>query len=229
MIRLSKRLSAIRDLVIPCKTAADIGCDHGFLSIRLIEEKLAEHVFAADINEGPLMRAREHILEAHLEECIDTIQCDGLSKIPYADAVVIAGMGGQLMLRILKDTPEITGAAKELILQPQSEIGMFRRELCAMGFLIDAEDFVIEDGKYYPMMRAIPGKMELTELQALYGPCLLKNRHPGLLEYLQWQREYLAGLADTLKEQESDKSSIRLAGIFAELKQNEEALRYMNE
>ncbi len=227
MIRLSKRLERIAAFVSPCAIAADVGCDHGFLSIRLIELKIAEHVIASDVREGPLNRAREHILAAGLTDRIETIQCDGLTGIAHADTIIIAGMGGKVMLGILAASPEVVQNAQELILQPQSEIMQFRLGLTKMGCKIVAEDLVIEDEKYYPIMKAVKGEMVLNDLEALYGPVLLRDHNPGLAEYLQWQHKYLTNLLSTLKGSGTDKSKMRSAEVMQELKMNEAAIALM--
>ncbi len=223
MITLSKRLQALADLVRPCEVAADIGCDHGFLSVYLVQAHKAGHVIASDINAGPLARARENIRAGHLEDCIETIQCDGLQGIK-ADTIIIAGMGGRLMLKILTDGIDAVRRAHELILQPQSELKEFRYGLIDLGLKIDAEDFVIEDGKYYPMMRVLAGRMELSGTEALYGPLLLRDRHPALHEFLLQQNEYLQGLLQDLRKQDTERARSRLSEIEDDLKRNEEAL-----
>ena len=85
--------------------AADVGTDHGFVPIRLIESGKVKHVVAMDVRKGPLERACEHVGEYHMEDQIETRLSDGLKELKpgEADTVIIAGMGGELMLRILRD------------------------------------------------------------------------------------------------------------------------------
>ena len=147
---------------------ADIGTDHGFVPIWLVRNGVIPSAVAMDVNRGPLERAREHITQAGLEAYIRTRLSDGLAGLRKgeADSILIAGMGGALTLRILeKDPPQSLGAA-ELILQPQSEISKVREYLCRSGWKIDAEDMVLEDGKYYPMMHCVRGEMTLTPEEA---------------------------------------------------------------
>ena len=110
MIKLSKRLQTVAHQVECGGVAADIGCDHGFTSIYLIEQGLAKHVIAMDINEGPLERAKEHIREYGMEEDIETRLSDGTAKLTpgEADTLLISGMGGALICKILSDSPEVT-------------------------------------------------------------------------------------------------------------------------
>lgn len=224
MVTLSKRLQALAAMVRPCRVLADIGCDHAFLAIYLVQRGLAEHVIAADINYGPLLRAQEHILANGLQDRITTVQCDGLSGIHYADTIVIAGMGGFLMYRILTDHPQIRNTASELILQPQSEIAMFRSTLTELGYRIVSENLVIEDGKFYPMMKAVTGQMSLTETECKYGPLLLAERNENLYRYLLWEHAHLTELLDQLQEAGTQRSGVRRVEVEAELAMNREVL-----
>lgn len=225
---LSKRLQAVLNLVGPCETAADIGCDHGYLAIELIRKGIAKHVLATDINAGPLERAKEHILSAGLQDRIETIRCDGMQGI-YADTVILAGMGGRLMHKILTDAPKERSHTREFVLQPQSDLAWFREQLCSLGLAIIAEDFVIEDEKYYPMMKVRKGSMQLTQTEALYGPLLLKEKNELLESYLRQQSAYLQELAESLQKQDSIKSRERLLTLEEERRLNREALDLMKE
>lgn len=158
MIQLSKRLQAVASLVTEQGTLADVGTDHGYIPIFLTECKKIKRAIAMDVNQGPLLRAREHILQYGLEEQIETRLSDGLKALSpgEAEAIVIAGMGGSLMMRILTMGEPVARAAKELVLQPQSEIAAFREFLSRNHYQLVSEDMVFEDGKYYPMMRVKP-------------------------------------------------------------------------
>lgn len=236
MITLSKRLKAIADMVNPCNVVADVGCDHGFLSIYLIENEIAGYVLATDINAGPLERAQEHIIEHRLEERIKTIQCDGLSGIDHADAIVIAGMGGRLMARILSEGRHVLKGDNQLILEPQSELEYFRTTLCEMGYLIDKEDFVLEEGKYYPVIHAVKGEMKLDRIAACYGPCLIRDKNQILKEYLIKEKEYKLDILWNLvgnkgiseHEEVSEKTGMRIKELKEELAVNEGALTMLS-
>ena len=194
---------------------ADIGTDHGFVPIWLVRNGVIPSAIAMDVNRGPLERAREHIAQAGLEGYIRTRLSDGLAGLckGEADSILIAGMGGALTQRILeKDPPQSLGTT-ELILQPQSEISKVREYLCRSGWKIDAEDMVLEDGKYYPMMHCIPGKMELTPEEALYGPDLLSTRHPVLWRYLRFRETVLNSNLESLQNASSERARERMEQI----------------
>lgn len=123
-----------------------------------------------------------------LEDYIETRLSDGLEALRpgEAESLVIAGMGGPLMERILTEGAKVRDSFQELILQPQSDIGHFRRYLGEQGFTIVEEKIILEEGKFYPMMKAVPGKMEdYQEMDYAFGKLLLRERNPVLKQYLQ--------------------------------------------
>lgn len=164
---LSDRMLAVVELVEPCETMADIGCDHGYVAMELIRRHTCKHVIAMDINPGPLKRAKNNIREYGMQEYIETRLSNGTEAISQGEAqgIICAGMGGRLILSILEEGRGLIRDMKQVILQPQSEIDEVRAYLRDNGFLIDKEDIVCEEGKYYPMMRALPGAFGKQEKQ----------------------------------------------------------------
>lgn len=233
-VEISDRMRALTELVTTGLTVCDIGCDHGFVSIYLVQKKIAPRVIAMDIRSGPLSRAREHILQYGLEEKIETRLSDGLTKLTIgeAEAMICAGMGGPLMIKILEEGRRQAYAMKELILQPQSEIEEFRRYLRTHGYHIIKEDMVLEDGKYYPMMKAVPcttsGKGEHKELQIedRFGQYLLEHKHPVLKRFLEHSLGVTEELIDKLENQQGERALARVPQLKEELKLIREALRY---
>lgn len=253
---LSKRMQAVADLVPEAACLADIGTDHGYLPIRLVQKGRVRRAIAMDVNAGPLDRASGHIEECGLGERIATRLSDGLTELGpgEADVVLIAGMGGPLTVRILERGKDVWNPAadtepgggskgagtepgggskavgsepdggskaagtepgngsrdteeqdpgltvKAIILQPQSEIPDVRRYLMGNGWRIAAENMVLEDGKFYPMMKAERGPEELTSLQLIYGPRLLEDKNPVLLSYLQHEEKTLRKVLENLEK-----------------------------
>ncbi|MBQ7774323.1 MAG: SAM-dependent methyltransferase [Lachnospiraceae bacterium] len=209
-VKLSARMQALADMVSKDRVVCDVGCDHGFVSIYLVQEKIATKVYAMDVRTGPLERAKEHIAEYHLETYIETRLSDGLEKLQVgeADCMLCAGMGGPLMSRILMQGREKARSMKELILQPQSEIALFRKFLREEGYKIIQENMIYEDGKYYPMMKVIPvecfesghaATQEEQELWDAYGELLLKEKNPVLKQYLAHSEAYIQNLLKHLQ------------------------------
>ena len=162
---LSDRMQAVAGLVKTCHCMADIGCDHGYVAMELVKRHTCEHIIAMDINHGPLESAKNNIRAYEMQDYISTRISDGTQALNpgEVDGIICAGMGGRLIIHILTEGEELIRGMKQLILQPQSEIDEVRSYLRENGFVIEKEDMVCEDGKYYPMMRVIPesfGKQE---------------------------------------------------------------------
>ena len=226
----SKRMEAIASfLPMGCKMAADIGTDHGYLPIYAVQRGLVDSFIAMDVKEGPLAKAKKNIKEAGLEDKIKLRLSDGFAQLKEgeADCIVISGLGGKLMVRILDEGKDKAKGAKKLILSPQSEPFKVRRWLFENQFVIVEEDMLLEDGKEYVIITARPGRMEpLSLLQERYGPCLLKNRHPLLLEKLKKEQERTKSLIGELSWGASDTEEIksRLFQLAEKEKLLEEAL-----
>ena len=171
-MELSKRLFMTASMVERGSIVADVGCDHGYTAIYLVQNGICPRVLAMDVNEGPLARAREHIREAGLSAYIETRLSDGLSAMqwveeetgpdggadhgrrPEADTLLMAGIGGRLAARILEDAAQKLFRMRTVIVQPQSELWLVRRTLNRLGYRIAAEDMVKEDGKFYTAILA---------------------------------------------------------------------------
>lgn len=213
-IELSKRLQAVADLVSPGMRLADIGTDHAYIPIYLMENAKIPQAIAMDINKGPLERAEEHIKAHGLEHQIQTRLSDGMAKLQAgeADCAVIAGMGGALMIKILEEGRETAFQLQELVLQPQSELKKFRIYLLENGYRVLAEDMVYEDGKYYPMMKVKPGEMtgeswKPEELE--YGKYLLDTAHPVLKQFLEREIQICHGVLESLAKQDTERAKER--------------------
>ncbi|MBR4831660.1 MAG: SAM-dependent methyltransferase [Butyrivibrio sp.] len=140
---------------------ADVGCDHGYISIYLAEKDISSSCIAMDVRKGPLSGAAANIKEQGFEDRIQTRLSDGLKELKKGevDTVVIAGMGGDLMKRIITDSDIASLGIKAGVLQPQSELCEFRSFLRESGYHIAEERIVFEDGKYYFPMLVIFDRM----------------------------------------------------------------------
>lgn len=219
---------------------ADVGCDHGFVSIYLYENKIAPKVYAMDLREGPLQRAREHIEEKGFSDYIETRLSDGLEALAAGEAetLICAGMGGRLMAEILSKGHEKAAMMRELILQPQSELRYFRWFLRQSGFVIVKEDIIKEDGKFYPIIKAVysggkavsrdgkSGREAFADCRSgevqqrtadSFGPCLLADRHPVLKEYLEMLQEREEKILESLGSAKTDRRAMRRQELREEL------------
>ena len=198
--QLPKRLETIIERMPDSGCLADIGCDHAYVAIEAVRRGRAARALACDVRKGPLQQAAEHILCAGLAGKIETRLSDGLEQVApgEADTVVVAGMGGPLMERILQGR---LGDFAHFVLSPQSEIPHFRRFLLAEGMQIDEETMLIDEGKYYVILNvskradaASSDTMYVTEEDFLYGGRLLRRLDPVLKSFLQKEKTRYEGI-----------------------------------
>lgn len=230
---LSERLQAAARMVTPGNRVCDVGCDHGFASIFLVQQGIAPRALAMDLREGPLRAARAHVAERGLAARIETRLSDGLHNynIGEAETLLCAGMGGALMGRILAAHPEKTASFRELVLQPQSELAGFRRMLREGGFSILDEEMLSEEGKFYQVIKAAPGAaadladFELCKLEDKYGPVLLRKKTPVFLSFLAREVEVYRGILAELERQglAEERRRLRHEEVAALLADNERA------
>ncbi len=230
-MQLSNRLKTVADTVTKGNRVADVGCDHAYIAIYLAENDIAPGVIAMDVNKGPLSKAKENIRLWGLAERIETRLSDGLSKLNpgEADSIVIAGMGGSLMVRILREGEQSLEGVRELVLQPQSEIFLLRRYLHEKEYTIQSEKMVKEDEKFYVIIKAV--KTEETEiydedLYYLYGKFLLESEEPVVKEYLEREKRLKLQVKEALSQPATTGSVKRLEEIEEELSGVEKALSY---
>ena len=200
---ISPRLLACAQLVPPCRRAADVGCDHGYLAIHLLQSGAVESVIASDINEMPLQSALHNAVRYGVREKMSFYLSDGVRNIPRDfDCLICAGMGGDTMVSILEAAPWLRSDQYTLILQCQSKTPLLRRYLSDNGWAIDRET-ILRDGKFlYTVIRALwdPAAPRLTVGGWYLPPAALENPPEIYAEY----RDYvLNGLRITLAHQEN--------------------------
>lgn len=230
MIRLSERMEHIVELAkdgqtFPC--AAEIGCDHAYIIMEIVRRGYAAGGIAMDVKKGPLKCAAENI-EAEFKgspyaKKVTTRLSDGLSELKEGEAqlLVIAGMGGGLIRRILEEGRRVCEGIPVWILQPQTEYYELRKYLSTRNYQIVKEDMVFEDGKFYPMFKACKClhkevKDEEDEIKLKYGPLLLKEKNPCLLKYLLWEEAVNRKLFGLLQKEKSPKAEARKREIEGE-------------
>lgn len=144
---LSKRLKTVADMVTRGNIVADIGTDHGYVPIYLIKNKISPYAYAMDINMGPLKSAEKNIKSEGLSEKIETILSDGMEKFEpgMADTVIIAGMGGELIIRILKAS-KAKKSIKELVLSPHKGVDLVRKYILSENWHITDEKMLTDAG-----------------------------------------------------------------------------------
>lgn len=191
---ISPRLLACAKFVAPGDRVADIGCDHGYLSIHLLSQGIASAVIASDLREGPLQSAMHNAIKYGVSDRIYFFLSDGVANIPREfDTLICAGMGADTMISILSAAPWLKSNAYRLILQCQSKVPMLRQYLSDQGWYLQKEA-VLRDGKFlYTVMEVLydPHAPRLSPAQTYFPPALLKDPSPELPAYYSWVTEGL--------------------------------------
>ena len=177
--KISKRLCTAASYVRDGAVVADIGTDHAYLPIYLALNGRIKRAYASDINIGPIMRANENIEKYGLKDIITTEVVGGLDNIENVtpDDIVICGMGGELIVKILDNSPYIRQKNVRLILQPMTHIKEVR-EYLSNGFSTIVENVVFEDEKIYQVLcLQYDGAFHpLTEIEKELGKINIKNK-----------------------------------------------------
>lgn len=230
MIELSKRMQSVADMIQPCDAVGDIGCDHAFVSIYLVEQRRAKRVIASDVRRGPIAIAKRNIEAMNLSDQIEIRMGDGLDTIVPGEinAVVLAGMGGMLMIDILERGEEVVTRCDQLVLQPQSDIEKVRRYLVEKGYHLADEQMLIDAGKYYNLLDVRVHEMvqkdeyDCSKLADdwcyMYGGSLLQKKDPVLRSWLVKRRDTTAGLINSLSGKNTENAAKRLKTVKAEQK-----------
>ncbi len=185
------------------RVLADVGCDHGRLGISLLAEGRTLKVIGMDLREGPLSRARENAARSGLKgDRFETRLSDGLDALKPGDAdvIVMAGIGGVLMCRLLARGIGVAKKAARLVLSPQSHIESVRELLDAEGFVFIDERMCREGGKYYTVMSVRHESVEpfgvmyrtshtLSDEELFFGPVLIKKGEPLFYDYVREMRD----------------------------------------
>lgn len=185
---LDSRLQAVADFVTPGARVADIGTDHAYLAVNLVQEKNASYFVAGDKNHGPCVAAARTVRDAGLEDKIIIREGDGLAVLEpgEVDTVCIAGMGGVLIADILDAQPEVVEKLEHLILQPMQGIAELRKRLYKMGWHIEDESLVEADKRIYVIISAKKGVAEMPgDVQLAIGPCLINGDSPLYGRYVE--------------------------------------------
>ena len=188
--RLSKRLGAVASYVQKGSRLADVGSDHAYLPLFLVEKGIIDYAVAGEVVQGPYQSALTNVAQAGKEKLIQVRLANGLSaneSSDQIDTITIAGMGGRLIADILEAGMDKLVGVQRLILQPNNREDELRIWLQEQDFQIVAEELVTENQKFYEILVVEPGSMELTPLEQRFGPCLLQEKSAVFLA--KWQSE----------------------------------------
>lgn len=204
---MSNRLEKIIEFVEKNSIVADIGTDHGLVPIYLSKNKIAKRIIGIDISEKSLLKLKLKIENSLKYQNIYPIVSDGLKVLkPFeVDTIIISGMGGLLISKIIKESPEIAKSANTLILQGNNNIEALRRFLHENGYAIVDESDVFENKKYYQILKVESG-LEVYNKDYYYefGKVLIDKGSPNLKEFIELEIEKIDNIIEDIKALSKD-------------------------
>jgi tRNA (adenine22-N1)-methyltransferase len=221
-MELSKRLKFIADHIDKCDSLIDVGTDHGYIPIYAVKKKLCNKAIASDINKGPVEKAK---LNASLDGVSSKVEVrlgGGLETVKKGEveAVVIAGMGGNLIINILEKDKNKLPLYKFMILQPAQNPEVLREYLYTNGYEIIDEDICLDEGIFYELFKVRKSKdikLSLDPIFYEFSSMLLKKKHPLFYSYLEFKEEKYKKILGLIKE-DSESSKARKQEIIDKLK-----------
>lgn len=218
---MEERLQTISRMLPKGKVVADIGTDHAYLPIFLMEEKIATKVYACDNKQGPLNQAIEHISETPYKDKILPILCDGFQEVPMdAECAVLAGMGFYTVEHILEEAQDRLSKLACLIIQINQDVPKLREYINYKGWKIMDEQIVLDHGKYYIAIAVdVNQKGKYSEQECLLGPILMQERSQTYLAYCQHMYETYQDLyAKQTKKERKEKYALLMEQYEAIIK-----------
>lgn len=188
--KLSKRLAAVAAYVPKNSRLADVGSDHAYLPLFLVEKGHIDFAVAGEVVQGPYQSALANVTQASKQEQIQVRLANGLAAIDSSDqidTITIAGMGGRLIADILSAGMDKLANVQRLILQPNNREDELRIWLEENGFQIVAEEIVVENQKFYEILVVEQGQMTLNQLEKRFGPYLMQEKSADFIA--KWQNE----------------------------------------
>ncbi|MBY4985395.1 tRNA (adenine(22)-N(1))-methyltransferase TrmK [Streptococcus suis] len=210
--KLSRRLEAVASYVPQGARLADVGSDHAYLPLFLVEQGRIDFAVAGEVVQGPYQSALQNVEQAGQSDKISVRLANGLAAVKLDDqvsTVTIAGMGGRLIAEILEAGKEKLATIERLILQPNNREDDVRRWLLAHDFQLVAEEILEENDKIYEILVAEKGNVDLTADQLRFGPYLLEEQSTTFQK--KWLKELdklTYALEQVPLERQADRSAI---------------------
>lgn len=225
---LSERLSAIASFIPQNSIVGDIGTDHGYLPVYLIEHKISKRVIGTDISPNSLKKIIEYVNSKKLNKLIDIRLGDGLDVIkPFEiDTVVIAGMGGLLIRDILDNSKDVADSITHFVLQPNVAADELRKYLYENNFIIIDEKLVKEANKFYEVIYAKKGKSLLrNNIYLEIGEKLILNKDPLLKEFINSKIDVASDIIKKLKDNDTSRTKERYLELSNKIQTLKEVLK----
>lgn len=210
--KLSRRLEAVASYVPQGARLADVGSDHAYLPLFLVEQGRIAFAVAGEVVQGPYQSALQNVEQADQSGKISVRLANGLAAVELDDqvsTVTIAGMGGRLIAEILEAGKDKLVSVERLVLQPNNREDDVRRWLVAHDFQLVAEEILEENDKIYEILVAEKGNVDLTADQLRFGPYLLEEQSATFQK--KWLKELdklTYALEQVPLERQADRSAI---------------------
>ncbi len=186
---VSKRLSTIID-TISTDILCDIGTDHAYIPIEAMKRGKITEALACDVNKDPLTIGENNIKSKGYDDKIKVRLSNGLNNVNIGECTTctICGMGGFLILDILKNSVKVAKSFEQLILQPQSDIDKVRKYVLSIGFVIKEEKYIFDNEKFYIILNCIKGsEKKYSEKELLCGRNISKDSTDIYLQYIKYE------------------------------------------
>ena len=210
---LDERLNQALCMVPECECCADVGADHGLLSLALLVSKRVKHMYVSDISEKALQKSKNLLAKHGLSEYATYNACDGLSELPAfgVDTICILGMGGQTVEKILEDGQSKLQNAT-LVLGAQTDLPSLRKKLPNLGYCIEKESIIKVGKHFYVLMRCIPEKNQIdyNDAECWLGPRLMHEPSQCYYEWLMSRVKTLDYAIKSMQTAKNNKDEMRL-------------------
>jgi tRNA (adenine22-N1)-methyltransferase len=228
MITLTPRLEAVAKFVLPGQVVADIGTDHAYIPIYLVQSGNSQKAIATDIHDGPYRIARDRVNVCGLQDKIDVRKGDGFRPVKAGEAqvAVLAGMGGITIRDILCQSPQVVNSLKQLVLQPMTAPEEVRRWLAENGWKLDNECIIKEDENYYQIISAVKGTQIWPEKKSSLlwhlGSAVVARGDFVILEYIEKLITVNRKLLAELGQLDTPKGKARIKELEQQIDEMEE-------
>ena len=202
MPTLSKRLEVIYSELLPAKTFADVGCDHGYIAEAMLFSGKCERVIISDISKSSLKKAEDLLKEKYGERVVSVV-ADGFDGLPYFDEALIAGMGGEEIVKIVSGAKFLP---ETLAVQPMKNADKVRKVLIKSGYKLIKDYIFKAEGKFYEFVLAVKGEEErpYSDLEIAYGRGNLAYKSEDFKEYISIKRSVLLGATKGVSKEKAE-------------------------
>ena len=218
MININNRLKKLGDMILEGNSQGiiDVGCDHALLDIYLYEKNNTLKLVASDLRKDPLIKAKENIEKYSFSNNIKIKLSYGIDNLEdYIDTVVISGMGTETIIEILDKGKEYLSQVNRLVLSSNNKYYDLRKYVTGIGYIINKEEIIYEDGKYYTTIDFVKGNKEYKYEELYFGPYLLNNKNKEFIDYYTFIKSKKEQVLDKIPDNEDKEKLIKEIDMIA--------------